>query len=129
MTFKEKLKNGLKEKGYTQKEFSQLTGISPSMISGYVNGYETPTQERKKIICDLLGFDEDQEVNREQVSSEHENILTIQEASLLLGVSQEFLRQSLIQQRVDFGWAVHMGSKWKFCIPKHRFTEFTGIEV
>lgn len=127
MSFSDVFKNALKEKGMTQKEFSELSGISRSQISEFVNGYNSPTPERKKLIKDLLGLDISEGESSQDLSKE--NSLTVTEAARLLEVSPEFLRQSLIQQRVDFGWAVFMGSKWKFCIPKGRFSEFTGIEV
>ncbi len=42
MTFSEKLKYLMTEKGVTQKEVSQQLNIAPSTLNGYANGYREP---------------------------------------------------------------------------------------
>lgn len=54
MSISEKIFNVLKEKGITQKQFSQRTGISQSVISDWKRKSTNPAADKILIICETL---------------------------------------------------------------------------
>lgn len=56
MQIYEKIFTTLKEKGMTQREFSEKTGISQSTISDWKNKGVNPSIEKVTIICSVLGL-------------------------------------------------------------------------
>lgn len=52
-----RLKEILAQKGITLKEFSQISGISQSNLSNYINGNISPTLDTLKKIASYLGVD------------------------------------------------------------------------
>ncbi len=58
-----------------------------------------------------------------------ENRLTVKEASELMGVSEQFLRIGLQQDKFPFGYAVKNKGRWCYYISPIKFTEMTGINV
>lgn len=55
MTISDKIFELLKERGMTQKEFSEATGISQSSISDWKRKRTNPVSEKILIICEVLG--------------------------------------------------------------------------
>ncbi len=51
------MKNKRLEKGLTQKQLAELTGLTQSAISRYEKGTRRPTPEHAKLIAKVLGFD------------------------------------------------------------------------
>ncbi len=47
----------IKEKGMTQKEFSEKTGIPQSTMSSWKSRGQTPGMDKLQIICDTLNVD------------------------------------------------------------------------
>ena len=58
-----------------------------------------------------------------------QNRLTVKEASVLMGVSEQFLRVGLQQDKFPFGYAVKNKGRWTYYISPTKFTEATGIRV
>ena len=57
-----------------------------------------------------------------------QNTMTIEEASRLMGVSQQFVRVGLQKGILPFGYAVKVSSnRWAYFISRHKFLEHTGI--
>ncbi len=54
MIISERIFELLKEKGITQKEFSELTGISQSTISDWKRKKTNPAADKIMLICDVL---------------------------------------------------------------------------
>ena len=54
MTISEKIFDLIKERGMTQKEFAQKTGISQSSISDWKRKKTNPVSEKILIICETL---------------------------------------------------------------------------
>jgi transcriptional regulator with XRE-family HTH domain len=54
MTISEKIFELIKERGMTQKEFSQATGIAQSSISDWKRKKTNPVSEKILIICEVL---------------------------------------------------------------------------
>ena len=55
MTISERIFNLLEERGMSQKEFSEKTGIAQSSISDWKRKKTNPVSEKILIICDVLG--------------------------------------------------------------------------
>jgi transcriptional regulator with XRE-family HTH domain len=55
MTISEKIFELLRERGMTQKEFAQATGIAESSISDWKRKKTNPVSEKILIICEVLG--------------------------------------------------------------------------
>jgi transcriptional regulator with XRE-family HTH domain len=55
MTISEKIFELLRERGMTQKEFAQATGIAESSISDWKRKTTNPVSEKILIICEVLG--------------------------------------------------------------------------
>ena len=57
------------------------------------------------------------------------NSLTVQEASKLMGKSQDFIRIGLQRNILPFGYAVKTGKeRYSYFISRAKFTEATGIK-
>ena len=54
MTISERIFELLKERGYTQKEFSKKTGIAESTISDWKKKGTNPVSDKILVICDVL---------------------------------------------------------------------------
>ena len=54
MTISERIFDLLEERGMTQKEFSELTGIAQSSISDWKRKKTNPVSEKILIICEVL---------------------------------------------------------------------------
>ncbi|MCR5728043.1 MAG: helix-turn-helix domain-containing protein [Lachnospiraceae bacterium] len=57
MTIGERIIKIIKEKGMTQKEFSEMTGIPQSTMSTWKSKKQTPGMDKLQIICDVLDVD------------------------------------------------------------------------
>jgi transcriptional regulator with XRE-family HTH domain len=55
MTISEKIFELISQKGMTQKEFAERTGIAPSAVSDWKRKKTNPVSEKILIICDVLG--------------------------------------------------------------------------
>lgn len=56
MLISERIFDRLKEKGMTQKEFTDLTGITPSTISDWKRKKTNPSADKILLICDVLNM-------------------------------------------------------------------------
>ena len=58
------------------------------------------------------------------------NHLTVQEASKLMGVSQQYVRVGLQKGILPFGYAVQITrNRYTYFISKQKFLEVTGIQA
>jgi hypothetical protein len=57
------------------------------------------------------------------------NRLSVVDAAKLMGVTQQFIRMGLQQEKLPFGWAVKNSGRWSYYISPEKFTEYTGIKV
>lgn len=55
LTIAEVIKQGLKDKGMTQKELAEAVGLSTSRISDFTKGRSEPTLATAGAICKVLG--------------------------------------------------------------------------
>lgn len=56
MLISERIFQCMEEKGMTQKEFVEKTGIPQSTVSGWKHSGTNPTAEKIIVICDVLGI-------------------------------------------------------------------------
>lgn len=57
------------------------------------------------------------------------NRLSVSKVAELMNVSEQFIRVGLQQNKLPFGYAVKMSTKWTYFISPNKFTEATGIHV
>ena len=57
MTIGERVLNLVHEKGMTQKEFSERTGIPQSTMSSWKGKKQNPSIDKVKVICNVLDID------------------------------------------------------------------------
>ena len=57
MTIGERILELVHDKGMTQKEFSEKTGIPQSTMSNWKGKKQNPSIDKLKVICDTLGVD------------------------------------------------------------------------
>ncbi len=57
MTIGERVLELIHEKGMTQKEFSEKTGIPQSTMSSWKGKRQNPSMDKLKVICDTLRVD------------------------------------------------------------------------
>ena len=57
MTIGERVLDLVHEKGMTQKEFSDRTGIPQSTMSSWKGKRQNPSIDKLKVICDVLNVD------------------------------------------------------------------------
>ncbi len=131
MTFAQKLRSLMDERGLTQAKLSDLTGIGRPSISQYLSGRNEPAAARKKQIACALGAPEDYfgvfEDLREIQQDEVVNVPVVIVAKLM-GKSKDWVMQGLQDGVFPWGYAVKM-SKWSYFISSVKFTEYTGIPV
>ena len=58
------------------------------------------------------------------------NNMTVEEASKLMGVGRQFIREGLKQKKLPFGDAVQIqkGGKYTYFISRQKFYEYIGIK-
>lgn len=127
--FKEKLKKTIDMMEITQKKFAEMTGCSNAAISQYLSGLHEPSKSKKRMMAKRLGLDEDYffDIIPIPVPSEKDGFLTVAEVAKMMGRSPNWVKQGLIDDRLDFGYAVKM-KRWDFCIPQELFRRKTGID-
>ncbi len=57
MTIGDRILEIIKQKGFTQMEFSKLTGIPQSTLSSWRSRKQNPGIDKLQVICDTLGVD------------------------------------------------------------------------
>ena len=68
-------------------------------------------------------------LRREGQTEEQEQRITTAEAAHILGVSVQFVRVGLQQERLPIGTAVRMSSTWTYHISEKLLREYTGRDI
>lgn len=58
-----------------------------------------------------------------------ENRLSVAQAAVLMGASEQFIRVGLQQKVLPIGFAVKTSGRWTYVITKQKFEEATGIKI
>ncbi len=64
------VKNELARAGITQKEFSEMLGVSLTAIQKWFNGTSHPTMKRYTQILEVLGLDDNNKITIRQLTKE-----------------------------------------------------------
>ena len=131
MTFAKNLKAVMNEQNLTQTELSRLTGISTPSISQYLSGKNVPHRRRIAELAAALGVSPGrltatmQEPELPPIIA-HQKI-SIEEAALRLGKSQQFVRMALQNGAAPFGFATKgAGSTYDYHISPKLLNEYIG---
>lgn len=132
MSFAQRLKQTMLDRGITQTDLAKATGIGKSGISQYCSGKNIPRKNALNAIATALGVSSewlcatDAPITRRG----HPNRISVEVAAKLLGSGKQFVRQCLKNRDVGYGHAVLMPSgKYEYMIYRKKFEEETGIEV
>lgn len=127
-----RMKQAMMDKGITQSELSDKSGIGRSNISQYLSGKNKPGSKAMKAIADALDVSEawlSGEIEEQTAFGKYSN-LPVAVAAKLMGKSKQFLRVGLQQDKFPFGYAVKIGgNRFTYYISPKKFTEYTGIGV
>lgn len=108
----------------SQKELSELTGISKQSISSYCNGVQ-PSSKNQQIIDEILPT-----IKPKETEIVDPYGLPISEAAKLIGFSPQALREALKQQRVTFGFAVQTSDRrWRYHVSKAGLSDYLGVPL
>lgn len=127
--FKDVLKKCISDLEMTQTKFAEITGCSNAAISQYLAGKHEPSRKKKRDMAKSLGLDENYFlfIPTAVPDGDREGFLTVAEVAKMMGRSPLWVKQGLIDDRLDFGYAVQM-KRWDFCIPQELFRKKTGID-
>lgn len=131
MTFAKKLKNVMKELDLSQSQVSELTGLSPSSISLYLDGAREPYTEGKKNLALALVINENYFLEMvPELAIQNNTVFNIPVylAAKLMNKNPDWVRKGLQEGRFPWGYAVHM-KRWSYWISSKKFEEFTGITI
>ncbi len=129
MMFKDRLMEIIENLEISQSKFAEITGCSNAAVSQYLSGKHEPTRNKKKQMAKALGLDETYFLFLPVPvpSEDRDGFLSVSDVAKLMGRSPLWVKQGLIDDRLDFGYAVQM-KRWDFCIPKELFRRKTGID-
>ena len=133
MSFAKNLKSVMDEKNINQTDLSDLTGIGKSSLSQYLSGKNVPHRRRIAEIASALGVSTQRLTVAMQIEDyEHPTLISnqnvsIKEAALRLGKSQQFIRIALQNGVAPFGFATKgTGSTFDYHISPKLFNEYIG---
>lgn len=125
--FQETLKAAMVEKGMSQAELAQMSGVPKSSISQYLAGKTTPSMERKTELASAMGLEEN-------FFDEADELTVIEsfsplEVSRRLKKSVGFVYQGLQQGVFPWGYAVQMTSgEWNYFINAEKFRRIEELK-
>lgn len=137
LTYSQRLKQVMDKQGFNQAQLAEAAGVGRSAISQYLSGKYIPSAQRSKELADALGvpvdylldLDADIDLGDRNGSKDTLNV-PVAEAAKLMGVTQQFLRESLINGSAPFGFGTSMqGGGRRFFISAPLFYRFLGLEV
>lgn len=130
-TFAERLKNAMEKADMSQAELSLQAGASKAAISQYLSGKNTPGPDRIKALADATGvsFDYLMGYGDEPEVAPPIKKISVREAALCMGKSDQFIRVGLQRGLLPFGNAVPgTGEKWNYYINPTKFRDYVGAE-
>ena len=137
MTYAQRLKQIMDKQGVSQAQLAEQTGIGKSSISQYLSGKNIPSAQRSQVFADALGvpveylldLESDIDFGGRGPSKDTLN-MPVPEAAKIMGVTQQFLRESLINGSAPFGFGTIMqGNGRRFFISAPLFYQYLGLEI
>ena len=137
MTYAQRLKQIMDKQGVSQAQLVELTGIGKSSISQYLSGKNIPSAQRSRVFADALGvpveylLDLESDIDFEGRGPSKDTLnVPVPEAAKIMGVTQQFLRESLINGSAPFGFGTIMqGNGRRFFISAPLFFRYLGLEI
>lgn len=131
MSFARNLKKTMQERNMTQTELAELTGIGKSSISQYLSGKNEPSNKRIEKIADALEcsvayLNGLTEISDETDSNNGLKNIPVTIAAQRLGKSEQFVRVGLQRNRLPFGTAVKLSSRFTYHISPKLLDEYIG---
>lgn len=116
MDISTQLRSAMMQKGLSQKELAERTGLSKASISQYLSGYQMPRQDAIEALSKALG-----------VALGSCGAMTVEQVAKRMGISKQFVRIGLQRGILPFGHAVKMtGSRYRYYINPKRFEDYMG---
>lgn len=137
LTYAQRLKQVMDKQDMTQAQLAEAAGVGRSAISQYLSGKYIPSAQRSKELADALGvpvdylldLDADIDLGDRNGSKDTLNV-PVAEAAKLMGVTQQFLRESLINGSAPFGFGTSMqGGGRRFFISAPLFFRYLGLDI
>lgn len=125
MSFSENLNKIMNERNISQTDLHNLTGIGKSSISQYLSGKNTPKGKTIDAIAEALECTVACLHGAEPLADGLKNI-PVTEAARRMGKSEQYIRVGLQQQRLPFGTAVMMSSKYSYHISPKLLDAYIG---
>lgn len=137
MNYAQRLRRAMDKQGVSQSQLVELTGVGKSAISQYLAGKNIPSAQRSQVFAEALGIPAEYLLDLESDDNLIEGRRTkdtlnvsVPEAAKIMGVTQEFLRESLINGSAPFGFGVVMpGNGRRFFISAPLFYRYLGLEI
>jgi len=131
MSFAANLKKAMDERNMSQTDLSALTGIGKSSISQYLSGKNEPNEKRKEKIADALEYSVAFLNGLTSCSDPTTDIngfknVPVKIAAEKLGKSEQFIRVGLQRNRLPFGTAVKLSSRFSYHISPKLLNEYIG---
>lgn len=136
LTYAQRLKQVMDKQDMTQAQLAEAAGVGRSAISQYLSGKYIPSAQRSQELADALGvpveylLDLDADIDLGDRSDKDTLNVPIAEAAKIMGVTQQFLRDSLINGNAPFGFGTSMqGGGRRFFISAPLFYRYLGLDV
>lgn len=131
MTFAQRLKQAMDERNMNQSELSALTGIGKSSVSQYLSGKNEPTDKRLEEIADALECSVAFLNGLTPCSDPTDDLnglknVPVKVAAERLGKSEQYIRVGLQRNRLPFGTAVKLSSRFSYHISPKLLDEYIG---
>lgn len=137
MEYAERLKQIMQKQGVSQAQLAEMAGVGKSAISQYLSGKNIPSAKRSEVFAEALGvpaeylldLESDMGLIKKGPAKDTLNV-PVSEAAKIMGVTQEFLRECLINGSAPFGFGVVMpGNGRRFFISAPLFFQYLGLEI
>lgn len=130
MSFSNRLKMAMAERGMNQSELAARIGKGKSSVSQYISGVNTPKADVQLKIAQALDCSVEY-LNSETSASDHSATglknVSVAQAAKILGKSEQFVRVALQTGTAPFGFAAKNKTIWSYHISPKKLTEYTNI--
>lgn len=120
MQFKDLLKEKIALSGLSKSEVARLLGVTPPLITGYLNGV-MPSEQKLQSLSEILNF------NLDEIDKPADLTISVDEAAAMMGKSVLFVRNAIKKGRMP-GSYVESKNNTSFHIPRLAFYRYMGIE-
>lgn len=127
MEFKDKLKQAMKEHGWSQTSVAEQVQKSKATVSQWLSGKQTPSEASRRDIAVSLGLSPDYFQDGDPGTGFQR--LTIEQTARILGVGKDTVRLGLQQGVFPWGYAVQTSTGWTYIINGSRLAQVEGVKI